>query len=400
MSRPTSFSWNSAAGSQRRGTEGPQANQLRADSTAPANRWVDDPAELRRNLRDLVALTALPAIWLGQSPQVIVESFTDALLRTLRVDFVYARLPAAGESGSLIEALSIDPRASDLSPSDIAAGLRTFPLSNGFAFPAPISSTGVAVGLAPASIGPPGPTSGIVVAGMRRADFPSSYDRLLVRVGANQLAIALQGAELRAVQERQRLARDLHDSVSQALYAIVLDIATAQRIGAADPTRLEAILRDAHALAEAGLAEMRALIFELRPEFLRQEGLVAALQRQVAAVRARHQLSIVVNATDEPEAAPAIKEALYRVGQEALNNIAKHAGARAVVITLEESGAELVLRVRDDGRGFDAAKSFPGHLGLHSMRERAASVGGVILINSVPGQGTEVTIRVPRRKTR
>ena len=107
-----------------------------------------------------------------------------------------------------------------------------------------------------------------------------------------------------------------------------------------------------------------------------------------------------MNATYEPEAAPAIKEALYRVGQEALNNIAKHAGARAVVITLEESGAELVLRVRDDGRGFDAGKSYPGHLGLHSMRERAASVGGVILINSASGQGTEVTIRVPRHKTR
>jgi signal transduction histidine kinase len=107
-----------------------------------------------------------------------------------------------------------------------------------------------------------------------------------------------------------------------------------------------------------------------------------------------------VNATDEPEAAPATKEALYRVGQEALNNIAKHAGARAVVITLEESATELVLRVRDDGRGFDSGKSFPGHLGLHSMRERAASVGGVILISSAPGQGTEVTIRVPRNTTR
>jgi signal transduction histidine kinase len=201
------------------------------------------------------------------------------------------------------------------------------------------------------------------------------------------------------VQERQRLARDLHDSVSQALYAIALDIATAQRIGGADPTRLEGILRDAHALAEAGLAEMRALIFELRPEFLRQEGLLAALQRQVAAIRARHQLSITVNATDEPEAAPAIKEALYRVGQEALNNIAKHAGARAVVITLEASAAELVLHVRDDGRGFDPEKSFPGHLGLHSMRERAASVGGVILISSAPGQGTELTIRVPRARS-
>ena len=359
----------------------------------------DDAAELRRNLRDLVALTALPAIWLGQSPQAIVESFTDALLRTLRVDFVYARLPAAGESLSLIEAVSLDPQASDLSPSAIAGQLRPFRSSEGFAFPLPIGSTGAAVGLASASIGLPGPASGVVVAGMRRDDFPSSYDRLLVRVGANQLAIALQGAELRAVQERQRLARDLHDSVSQALYAIVLDIATAQRIGGTDPTRLEAILRDAHGLAEAGLAEMRALIFELRPEFLSQEGLVAALQRQVAAVRARHQLSITLDATDEPEAVPAIKEALYRVGQEALNNIAKHAGAQAVVITLEASAGELVLRVRDDGRGFDAEKSFPGHLGLRSMRERAASVGGVVAISSAPGHGTEVTIRVPRPET-
>ncbi|HXN05014.1 MAG TPA: sensor histidine kinase [Candidatus Acidoferrum sp.] len=360
---------------------------------------MDDAAELRRNLRDLVALTALPAIWLGQSPQVIVENFTDALLRTLGVDFVYARLPAAGESGSLIEAVGLDPRASDLSPSEIAGGLRSFRSSEGLAFPPPIRSNRAAMGLASASIGLPGPASGVVVAGMRRDDFPSSNDRLLVRVGANQLAIALQGAELRAVQERQRLARDLHDSVSQALYAIVLDIATAQRIGGADPTRLEAILQDAHSLAEAGLAEMRALIFELRPEFLSQEGLVAALQRQVAAVRARYQLSITLDATDEPEAVPAIKEALYRVGQEALNNIAKHAHARAVVITLEASSGELVLRVRDDGRGFHASKSFPGHLGLSSMRERAASVGGVVAISSAPGQGTEVTFRVPHPET-
>jgi signal transduction histidine kinase len=312
---------------------------------------------------------------------------------------VYARLPDAGDSGSLIEALSLDSSASELSSSDIVGWLRAFPSPEGFAFPDLISSTGATVGLAPASIGHPGPASGIVVAGMRRDGFPSSYDRLLVRVGANQLAIALQGAELRAAQERQRLARELHDSVSQALYAIVLDIATAQRIGGADPTRLESVLRDAQALAEAGLAEMRALIFELRPEFLSQEGLIAALQRQVAAVRARYQLSVTVDAPSEPEAVPAVKEALYRVGQEALNNIAKHAGAKEVVITLEDSVGELVMRVRDDGHGFDAEKSFPGHLGLRSMRERAASVGGVIVISSAPGQGTEVTIRVPRPVT-
>src|SRR2546423_14826121 len=104
---------------------------------------------------------------------------------------------------------------------------------------------------------------------------------------------------------------------------------------------------------------------------------------------------MTVEAPEEPEAVPAIKEALYRVGQEALNNIAKHAGAQPGAITLEASPGELVLRVRDDGRGLDAAKSFPGHLGLRSMRERAASAGGVLLIRSVPRQGTEATCRVP-----
>lgn len=346
--------------------------------------------------QDLVALSTLPAIWVGQSPQVIVESFTDALLRMLRVDFVSARLPASGEPGPLIEALSLDRRAGELSPSEITRGLRSLTSSEGFEFLPPISSGGASVALAPASIGHTGPASGVVLAGMRRDDFPSGYDRLLVRIGANQLAIALQEAELRAVRERQRLARDLHDSVSQALHAIVLDIASAQSIGGADPARLQAILRDAHALAEAGLAEMRALIFELRPESLSQEGLVAALQRQVAAVRARHQLAITTEFTDEPEASPAIKEVLYRIGREALNNVAKHADARVVVITLEASAGELVLRVRDDGRGFDSGKSFPGHLGLRSMRERAASVGGVIVIGSAPGRGTEMIIRVPR----
>jgi signal transduction histidine kinase len=106
-----------------------------------------------------------------------------------------------------------------------------------------------------------------------------------------------------------------------------------------------------------------------------------------------------VDTADEPDATPAIKEAIYRVGQEALNNIAKHAAATAVVITLAASAGELVLRVRDDGRGFDAAGSFPGHLGLRSMRERAAAVGGVIEISSAPGQGTEVTMRIPRTVT-
>ena len=219
---------------------------------------------------------------------------------------------------------------------------------------------------------------------------------------AQQVGSALENARLyqeaqgkAVLEERQRLARELHDSVSQVLYSIALNAASAAALRTRDPERAAALERDVHELAGVGLAEMRALIFELRPESLEQEGLVSALHKQADAVQARHGVTVRVSVGEEPAVPLAAKEALYRIAQEALQNVAKHARARTVELALEETGSELVLRVEDDGRGFTASRSFPGHLGLHSMRERMAGVGGVLDIRSARGRGTSVHARLP-----
>jgi len=198
-----------------------------------------------------------------------------------------------------------------------------------------------------------------------------------------------------ALEERQRLARELHDSVSQALYGIALNASAAEAVRETAPDRLGGLLSEVLVLAEAGLAEMRALIFELRPESLEQEGLVAALQKQAAAVRARHGIDVRCTVGSEPPVPLAVKEALYRIAQEALQNAARHAGARRVELVLEVGVGELVLRIGDDGRGFDPRGRFPGHLGLRSMQERAAAVGGSLEVESEPGRGARVQASVP-----
>ena len=204
-----------------------------------------------------------------------------------------------------------------------------------------------------------------------------------------------QAQELAALQERQRLARELHDSVSQALYGISLGIHTALEAQERDPEAATASLEYAIALTEAGLAEMRALIFELRPESLETEGLVAALTKQVAVLRARYKLAVEADLGEEPALSLEGKHALYRIAQEACHNIVKHARASAVALRLAEQENGILLEVRDNGRGFDPTGSFPGHLGLRSMQERIAKAGGTLAIERAPGQGTYICARVP-----
>jgi signal transduction histidine kinase len=205
-----------------------------------------------------------------------------------------------------------------------------------------------------------------------------------------------QAQELAALQERQRLARELHDSVSQALYGISLGAHTAREaLESNDSEQSSASLAYVITLAEAGLAEMRALIFELRPESLETEGLVAALMKQVAVLRARYRLTVETDLMEEGNLSLAQKEALYRVAQEALHNIVKHAHATSVRLRLAHRESELLLEVGDNGRGFDPTGAFPGHLGLHSMRERAERLGGSLIIESSPGQGTRILARMP-----
>jgi PAS domain S-box-containing protein len=219
---------------------------------------------------------------------------------------------------------------------------------------------------------------------------------------AERGAVAIQNAELYArsqqaasLEERQRLARELHDSVSQALYGIALGARTARTLLDRDPAQAVEPVDYVLSLAEAGLAEMRSLIFELRPESLEIEGLVAALDKQVAATAARHRIEVTSDLGEEPALSLPEKEIFYRIGQEALHNVVKHARADRASVRLAQENGSLVLEVGDNGGGFDPQQAFPGHLGLVSMRERAESIGATLHIASKPGQGTLVRLRKP-----
>ncbi len=219
---------------------------------------------------------------------------------------------------------------------------------------------------------------------------------------ASQAAVAIgnarlygQAQTLAALQERQRLARELHDSVSQMLYSIALSTRTARILLDRDPTKVGEVLDDVLGLAKAGLAEMRALIFELRPESLEIEGLVAALTKQAASLRVRHDLDVETDLCAEPDLPLETKEELYRIAQEALHNIVKHAQASRVSLRLTADDEDIGLEVRDDGIGFDPAGPYPGHLGLRSMRERAKRLQGSLKIDGAPNQGTRILVRIP-----
>jgi PAS domain S-box-containing protein len=235
----------------------------------------------------------------------------------------------------------------------------------------------------------------------------AQHHATLAQTIANQAATAIQNARLygqarrlATLEERQRLARELHDSVSQVLYGIGLGARTANTLldRAAIAPELKSSLAEpleyVILLAEAGLAEMRALIFELRPDSLEREGLVAALTRQAAALRARHGLQVQTEFCEEPALSFETKEAFYRIAQESLNNTARHAQAERVDMRLFVSQGEIVLELVDDGVGFDPQAEYSGHMGLNSMRERAAQVGSTLEIVSAAGQGAVVRVRI------
>jgi signal transduction histidine kinase len=203
-------------------------------------------------------------------------------------------------------------------------------------------------------------------------------------------------------EERSRLARDLHDSVSQAIYGIVLGTRTLQQLvpagvdGDAASQQLHKVAEYILSLADAALTEMRALIFELRPESLQQEGVLAAIRKQCDVMHVRYGLHIDLDLCDVEPAVPIdIKEAIYRITIEATHNIVKHANARRIHVRLSKGESSLILKVIDDGAGFDADGVGPGRLGLKTMQERAAQCGGKMTVKSARGKGTEVIVEIP-----
>jgi PAS domain S-box-containing protein len=214
-----------------------------------------------------------------------------------------------------------------------------------------------------------------------------------------EVDLRAQAAEIAASEERANLARELHDSVTQALFSMGLTMRSLELLLEADPDAVRAKLAELRELQKDALAEMRTLIFELRPKSLEQDGLEQALRTHAAAVQGRTGLSVTVEAdTGLPERLPAeAEETLYRIGQEALHNVVKHASASSARILLARVGGEIRLSVTDDGVGFDPANTPRGHLGLVGMRQRAERIGAEFSVTTRPGNGTVVgvTWRLP-----
>jgi PAS domain S-box-containing protein len=225
---------------------------------------------------------------------------------------------------------------------------------------------------------------------------------------ANQAAIAFENARLiaqahdkAAMEERARLARELHDSVTQALFSMNLTTRSAEVLlnrPDVDHAELKQKLWDLRQLTQGALAEMRALIFELRPGALEEEGLVQALRKHAAAVQGRRLLHVEVHLDGEqepPRLRPAAEEALYRIAQEALHNVVKHAKASAAEIGIGADDRHVILTVTDNGVGFDPEHVPAGHMGLENMCQRAEALGGSCDVQSAPGKGTTLTVQLP-----
>jgi PAS domain S-box-containing protein len=244
----------------------------------------------------------------------------------------------------------------------------------------------------------------IGVIGVARAErnyFTAHHADLALTV-ANQAAITMANAELyenaqmlATLQERQRLARNLHDAVNQSLFSAGLIAEVLPRLWERDPDEGRQSLEDLRRLTRGAQADMRLLLAELRPSTLTDAELGDLLRLLGNALAGRTNIPFEVTITGEGKLPSQVQVALYRLCQEGLNNIAKHAGASRVNIWLQYEPGAVELRIRDDGRGFDPEQTPPGHYGLSMMNERATAVGAMLSIHSQPGYGTEIVIRWP-----
>ncbi|MEW2395124.1 GAF domain-containing sensor histidine kinase [Streptomyces sp. NPDC046862] len=229
-------------------------------------------------------------------------------------------------------------------------------------------------------------------------------DEDLLSILAQHAAIALTNArlyersrELTIAEERSRLAHELHDAVSQKLFSLRLTAQAAAALVDRDPGRAKGELQQVAALAAEAADELRAAVVELRPAGLAEDGLVATLRTQVQVLDRAHTARVTFTSRGVRALPAAHEEAMLRVAQEALHNALRHSGAERVEVALERHDGAAVLRVTDDGGGFDPAsiRRAGRHLGLVSMRDRASGVGGRLTVESAPGKGTTIEMEVP-----
>jgi len=232
----------------------------------------------------------------------------------------------------------------------------------------------------------------------RPRDF-SDYDIDLALSFGNQTALAIENARLRqqaqhaaVAAERNRLARDLHDSVTQTLFSASLIAEVLPRLWERNQPIAQAHLQDLRQLTRGAMAEMRTLLLELRPETLIKAPLAETLRHLVDATIGRASIPVPITIHGSLDLPDDVKVALYRITQEALNNVAKHAEASTASLTVQHRDGQIDLHIKDDGIGFDQDAVASVSLGLHIMRERADAINAQLTINSQPGKGTRIHV--------
>jgi signal transduction histidine kinase len=377
--------------------------------------------ELRAVLRDLVALSAIPAAWVGREPLAVAAGLADTLIGLLQLDFVSVRL--------------CDPRVADAVEATWGDAWKTFPewMERHLATAGRLSATQIVsrvdgAELCRGVVIPIGldADAGVVAAASDRADFPTVTDQLLLRLAANQAATAFQNAclidertraeeELRkgrdelevkvaeqtaelaasrvrivtaADETRRRIERDLHDGVQQRLVSLALEQRTAEGMVPPEFTELQAQLsRVAHGLAGA-LDELREISRGIHPATLTRGGLATALKT----LARRSAVPVELDLRAETRLPGPVEVAAYYVVSEALTNTAKHARASSVHVGVEVGDGVLDVSIRDDGSG--GADSTHGS-GLVGLADRVDALGGTIEVVSPVGRGTRLLVTLP-----
>ena len=372
---------------------------------------VCDRAELREVSEAVLAVTA------HRSVREVLQTILTAAQRLL--DAEYAALGVPDDHGSFADFLAVgmsDEQWQAIGPVPRQHGLLGHMLSD----PSPVRLTDVRAH--PSFDGWPAPhpeltdflgmpiidgdeiLGELFLANKRSAGGFSAQDEELLRLLAGHAAIALvnarlyeRGRELSIVEERYRIARELHDAVTQKLFSLRLTAEAAAALIDTDPAGAATQLATVRRLAAESAAELRAVVVGLRPVDLAGDGLDGALRKQIELLDRVHDASIRCTGHVVARLLPAREEAAYRVVQEALHNALRHGSPGTVTVDLRDGDGVVTLTVTDDGIGFDlAASAMAGHrLGLASMRERARAAGGQLEVRSRPGGGTTVRLTVP-----
>jgi signal transduction histidine kinase len=380
-----------------------------------------DPGEihhLRNCVSNLISLHALPAICAGLEPSRHLSVLLEALIPMLHLAFVYAR--AIDTVGDRIEMVRVRQRQ----PADVDAEKIGRALEPWVSGEEPQRSTTILnplgdgqLSISPVWLGLQGDT-GVLVAGSERLDFPTAIDTLLLRVAANQAAIAIHEADAAVRQrmvgrlsERTRIARELHDTLLQSFNALLLRFQTVSSLLRTRPEQAQSMLdsaidQGAHAVKEGreavqGLRALTAQPADLA-EAIKTFGDEFAANAMPRETRSRSAAGTAFRVEVEGSARrlhPIVRDEVYRIATEAIRNASRHSGASQIEVGLHYDSRQVRLRVRDDGQGIDpptlAARVREGHFGLTGMRERAELAGGKLTVWSSPGAGTEVELTIP-----